>query len=274
MRITQLITGRTSEATAAWRGVFAGARGQHRLLWYPSAGADFRDVLEMHPRRRALNRVPEVPQLYLHTDYARDLVPEAGAVVHQDDRTTVDVIESHDLQFVNGNPIHYKVSDTYVWEPGRASLTPLLRLLRVRVTSNQLGVNLAWVLYASFETFNFLAEVLLKHQIRITHLVKVRDGSDLGGGGRVCGSTLYPFLGALGVRHLLADDHVHPDRRRFDELCEHLGSAPLASAFELQVRGGPIEWSQFAVTSFAVVPRDGEMATSDLDALWTKVGRL
>ena len=273
MRITQLITGQTPVATAAWRGVFAGARGQQRLLWYPSAGMDFRDVLEMHPRRRALNRVPEAPQLYLHTDYAWDVVPEAGAVVHQDDRTTVDVIESHDLQFVDGDAIHYHVSDEYVWETRRASPVPQLRLLRVRVTSNRLGVNLAWVLYASFETFNFLTEVLLKHRLRITHLVKVRDGSDLGGGGRVCGSTLYPLLGALGVRHLLADDHVGPDRRKLDELCARLGSGPRASAFELQVRGGPFAWSQFEVTSFAVVPRDGEMTTSDLDALWTKVGR-
>jgi hypothetical protein len=223
----------------------------------------------MHPSRRAINRVPEAPQLHLHTDYAWDVVPEAGAVVYRDDRTTVDVIESHDLKFVDGNAILYDVRDAYASEPGRASPAPQLRLLRVRVTSNQLGVNLAWVLYASFETFNFLTEVLLKHQLRITHLVKVRDGSDFGGGGRVCGSTLYPFLGALGVRHLLADDHVNPDRRKFDELCAPLGSGPLASAFELQVRGGPFAWSQFEVTSFAVVPRDGEMTTLDLDALWT-----
>ena len=272
MRIAKLLTGQTPTATAAWHDVFDGIRGHERLLWYPGAGHDFRDVLEMHVERRAINGVPEVPHLYLHTDYDAAVLPVAGDAVYADGRTTVNVLETHALHFVNGVNVHYSVSEEYASDTARASSEPLLQLLRVRVRSARLGESLAWVLYATFETFNFLTEVLLKHRIRVTHLVKVRDGSAMGGG-KKCGSTMYPFLGALGVRQLLADDHVDPDRRFVEEISGRCGSEGPRPAFALQGRGESFKWSGLDVRSFAVVRRDGRMTPEDLDALWRYVGQ-
>jgi hypothetical protein len=271
--MAELLTGRTPTATAAWRDVFAGIRGEERLLWYPSAGHDFRDILEMHAERRAINGVTEVPHLYLHTDYDAAVMPAPGALAADTlNRTQVDIVESHELKFEAGVVVNYTVSDQYASNPERATPNPLVRLLRVRVRSARLGESLAWVLYAAFETFNFLTEVLLKHRIRVTHLVKVRDGSAMGGGKR-CASTLYPFLGELGVRHLLADDHVDPNRRFVEEISGRRGSEGPRPAFALQRRSESFKWSDLDVKSFAVVRRDGRMTSEDLDALWRSVGQ-
>ena len=55
--------------------------GDERVLWYPSAGEDYRDIMEMHEKRRVPHGIELVPNVYCHTDYRRQPNIAEGTVL-------------------------------------------------------------------------------------------------------------------------------------------------------------------------------------------------
>lgn len=79
--------------------------------------------------------------------------------------------------------------------------------MRLKIRSDLLGDIEAHVFYFLFENHNFLDQLILKHQLSVTHLVKVRQGCGFGGC-RKCISMLYALLANIGIKYLLIDEEI------------------------------------------------------------------
>jgi hypothetical protein len=170
------------------------------ILWYPSAGMDFRDLLE------AEYRTELSPDIYFHTDYYK-LREFVLGTVFNDERTTVEILEINELQCVS--EINYNVNADFANFSEKSYSKPKVLLLDVLAKYNG-GQTRKPVLYWYFENINFLDEVLLKFNISISHMVKVREG--LGwGGNRKSISIAYAFLFNLKTQYLLVDNEGQPD---------------------------------------------------------------
>lgn len=91
------------------------------ILWYPSAGNDYRDVLETSSPRVDQHGIKLLPKLYIHTDYSRSHVKLDG-IIHDDGRTIVKLTEKYKLKFKNRvdyyvNPEHITMSSEVYFEP-------------------------------------------------------------------------------------------------------------------------------------------------------------
>ena len=70
-----LLVGSSLGAQEALDNFFATIKGQEEsILWYPSAGCDYRDVVEMHPIRRELSGITQGANIICHTDYNLSLI--------------------------------------------------------------------------------------------------------------------------------------------------------------------------------------------------------
>ncbi len=269
MTLRELLEGCNARAGAALDGLFAALPGgEERISWYPSCGSDFRDLLEMlSPERQRLHGLDEAPNLFIHTDYFPRWVGLKPGVVRQDGRTTVEVLELHDVRVRDGIDFHYEVSAENATFPKDAYTRPVITLARVRVTSNLLGVVEGWVFFFFFENHNFLEEIVLRQGLRITHFVKVREGVGFGGN-RKSISVFYALLAHVGVRYLLVDSQVQYNTPTHDRLALRFGiSHP---AFRLERTGESIRWSEFGVRAFRVIPESGTLSDVDLwQILWT-----
>jgi len=157
-------------------------RGSPRIAWYPSAGDDWRDLLFLSERYRrlspALHQEPAEPEIYLHTDYlAGDYFnPFANNVLMQDGpRTSIIVLHEEVLP-------HLRLA----FHPDLVGCHPSPMLGRVsfmllRIDSNQLGRWEVPVIYAAVEN-TAMADMMLKHQAKISHIIQMRFGHSLGGG--------------------------------------------------------------------------------------------
>ena len=68
MKLKDLLQGKTDKAQQALDAFFSGI-DEEKILWYPSAGKDYRDLMEVTPERLALHGIPEQPTIICHTDY-------------------------------------------------------------------------------------------------------------------------------------------------------------------------------------------------------------
>lgn len=182
------------------------------IAWYPSAGLDFRDILELSNS----NYTEEKPDLFIHTDYNPDWNIEnsifetflVGAIRNNYDENYQANIENvYELELTED--INYFVDGRYVDFSNYAPETPKVFLLNVTVSHLETIVSKP-VLYFVFENINFLEEVLLKHKISITYFIKVREGFGFGGN-RKSISIVYAFLAKLEVKYLFVDDEEHTD---------------------------------------------------------------
>ena len=167
------------------------------ILWYPSAGLDFRDIIE------AEERTEISPDLYFHTDYCRDVDIVVGTIFN-DGRTIVEIIEINYLSC--SDEINYHVSKNFASLPDLIFAKPRVLLCDVLVTYDG-GQIRKPVLYWFFENINFLDEVLLKFNISISHIVKVCEGMAWGGNKESI-SICYAFLSRLRTKYLLIDNRV------------------------------------------------------------------
>lgn len=183
-----------------------------RIAWYPSAGADLRDLLYLHPAYRVAfpgaHNEPAAPDLFLHTDYSLCEAPDflERLVLHRDARTQIRVLEREELPPCE-LPVH---SDLVAFAPN-PSVAHRVVFFRLSVRSHALGVFEVPLLYIVAENAAFCAQRLLPLQARITHLVQVRYGHSLGGGLDSPG-WLLSQLAALGVEVVVSDGS---ERRSF-----------------------------------------------------------
>jgi hypothetical protein len=187
-------------------------KGEPRIAWYPSAGNDFRDLLYLSAKfselEPALNPElePQPPDIFLHTDYFPSnifhrLPFSDELIVHQDTRTTISVTSSEELPVCN-----LPLDDEIVVFKGGNRATGRVLFLHVEIQSNILGNFNAPVLYAFVENAAFCARKILPYGGRLSHIVHVRFGGGIGGGGRSTGIWLLNILQRVHCEVLVSDN--------------------------------------------------------------------
>jgi hypothetical protein len=99
-------------------------------------------------------------------------------------------------------PLHREVVD---FVEGSIA-TDRLIFLMVKVESNTLGTRLTPVLYAFAEKETFFCKKLIPNNAIITHIIHVRYGGGLGGGGKATGIWLLNVLKQLKCELLITDN--------------------------------------------------------------------
>lgn len=272
MKIQDLLRGQTSQAQQALDDFFANIDVE-RILWYPSAGKDYRDVMEMTHERLALHQIPEAPNIICHTDYAyrwTGLDRDARCkTMHSNAHTTVRVIEKHPLVFTAGANIRYQIRTENISGSVETD-KPIIYLLKLKIKSDTLGEIHAHVFYFIFENYNFLEELILKKRLAITHFVKVRQGCGFGGC-RKCISVFYSLLANIGVRYLLVDAEVHYCMNTHHSLAWR--HRIRHKNYQLQRIGIPLNWSGYHVRAFQVEPLSGALDDDSFNASLSAIAR-
>ncbi len=192
-----------------------------RVLWYPSAGGDFRPLLHCHPLLAPERGMPagEVPEVFLFSDAdptsflrgagealsadpARTLTTCLPLKLHDDGRTEL-VLESADAVRFD-LPITLADPKGFYIQPSAVATVPTAWRLGLRITSTRLGVIPATVFYFSFENTCFLREILLRYEVGVHTLHHVKDGSGFGGS-CVPFRWLYLYFHHLQTRYLITD---------------------------------------------------------------------
>lgn len=199
--ILKLLKGRGLNAQKRLEDLTLKIGGNPNILWYPSAGNDFRDILELCPQRAAELGIEILPDLIVHTDYKPDWMDFKGTI-YEDHRTKIEIVNRYYYDL--SQKINYEVNPEYVDFPEDALPSPLVLLLDVKITSDTLGTIERPVLYFLFENINFLDQILLKNKICVSHIIKVREGLAWGGNKKSIGIVL-SFLSVLETRYLLSD---------------------------------------------------------------------
>ncbi len=191
------------------RGKFAEYIAQQvtepRILWYPSAGTDFRDLLFAHPHLVASGEPPP-PDLFVHTDY----YPWEGStfldtpLLHTDSRTTVRVVHCEALPDFAG-----QLDPEVVHFPEGSKATGKVLFMKLEIESSVLGRFTRPLLYVFSENAAFCARRALPNHARFSHIVRVRFGGGCGGGGDSSGIWLWNALGSLGCEVFATDGHDH-----------------------------------------------------------------
>jgi hypothetical protein len=212
--------------------------GPHRFAWYPSAGGDFRDLVEV-------DRTGAPPDIFIHTDYDLRSISLAEGALMNEYVVPANINAIYQLEF--RVRVDYQVNHNYVDFPQNASEVPLVFLLDVEVVSEGRTIQRP-VLYFYMENINFLMEVLIRHKVDISHFIKVREGMGMGGN-RQSITLAYAFLSWLNVEFLLVDNQPHTDYELMDELmarCPHPQRCTLTELDRIR------DWSGFPVKVYSV----------------------
>lgn len=194
------------------RGKFAQWLAQQhttpRIAWYPSAGTDFRALMYLHPSYQAYHAPtqaePACPDLFLFTDYFpwTDSHFLDSPLIYSDLNTTMTIECMEELPSL-GLTRHPEL--VMITEPNVA--TNKLLYLQVKVESRLLGSWTSHVLYAFAENETFYAHKMAPQNAQISHIVHVRYGGGLGGGGKASGMWILHVLKKLQCEVLVSDGH-------------------------------------------------------------------
>lgn len=228
------------------------------IAWYPSAGLDFRGLIE-------INRTSTVSNLFFHSDYNKTWVELKCGEVFNDKRTCINIERITELKF--RGKINYRINPEYVDFPKEGNRIPKVFLLSVRVKSN-FGIIRKPVLYFFMENINFLDEILLKNKIKLSHFIKVREGCGYGGNKKSI-SIAYAYLVELGVRHLLVDREEHTDKELINSISVKHKIYPKKYALKkVANRCNISNWSDLSVTVFDLeLIADGIMSEEDFNRI-------
>ncbi|MFM9081386.1 MAG: hypothetical protein ACKOTE_14865 [Opitutaceae bacterium] len=247
------LAGRRPNALRRWLDAHP---GEPRVAWYPSAGADLRDLLYLNAgfraQRPARGEEPAAPDLFLHTDYcvagADDFLDHR--LVHLDDRTRITVTVIEELPRLRV-PFHGEIVAF-----GRDRVTDRVVFLELEVVSHRLGVFRVPVVYAFVENAAFCARLLLPFAARISHVVQVCYGHGLGGG-RAGPEWVRRQLGRLGAEVFVSDPHDDVDglHEEVYRLFPELQAPPVETAGWEVIRELPhASWQGYGAVRWRRVP--------------------
>lgn len=223
-------------------------RGLHELAWYPSAGDDYRDILETSKGRLAFHGFEHAPDVLIHTDPTTDFSKVcAPHVLYQGTRTTV-TATSVERIFI---PQPDRQEDDCHKEDERGSV---ITVLDVMVWSDVLGLVNATVVHLPRSNYEFFNEFVVQGGIRFRTLIKVRLGCGFGLCNR-CICAVYPWLYWAGCRQVLADGEVHPSHARLMDVEREINRYhPRDVRPNFRARparlGEPTTWSGFEVHAY------------------------
>ena len=183
-------------------------KGEPRIAWYPSAGEDFRALLYLQPIFSKLHRIeiqePQSPDLFLFTDYYpwQQSTFLDNRTIYSDHRTTVFIESIEELPRLN-----LQLHKELVEFPEGSKATDKALFLKIRIDSTQLGSITFPVIYAFAENETFYCEKIIPNKATISHIIHVRYGGGVSGGGYASGVWLQNVLEKLECELFISDDH-------------------------------------------------------------------
>ena len=295
MDLRQLLKGKNKAAQARLEAVFNSIGNNPKISWYPSAGNDYRDILELtdvevdETIRGRINiakdyGITDKPVLFIHTDYSKKMVEIKKGKIFDDNRTKVIVEEIYKLS-INDSDVNYFVNPEFVSFPQDAPKKPEIYLLDLEITSNKLGTIKKPLIYFLFENINFLQEVLLKHRINISHIVKVREGCGFGGNKKSI-TLAFAFFSVLNTKYLITDYEVHfypwEDAELIEEIAENsclnlktdLKDYELEELRPIRQITNPIIWSDRHVKIYKVTNKEKPLTLSRIKEILKPIEQL
>ena len=188
-----------------------------QIAFYPSSFRDFRALLYLSEAYREsvspkLEKLSS-PDLFIYCDYmpweeSHEWLQ--AAILFQDENTTIRVINSEwlpNLSFHSGFvPL---VQSELVTSTGNSILANRVKFFNLEIQSNQLGTFCKPLLYVFAINEMFFRSYIARCRPTISHVIKVRYGSGLGGGGKATGMWLRHVLGFMNTKYLITDDQSY-----------------------------------------------------------------
>ncbi len=176
-----------------------------KIAWYPSAGSDLRDVLYLSDEYSVFmpcKILMAQPDIYIHTDYYPWSCSNFlnSLKIFEDHRTQIKIQHLEELP-----PCELPLDERLVSFPAGSHATGKVIFMRLQVKSKQLGTFSARLIYAFVENTAFCAKYLLPTDAHISHIIKVRYGGGLGGGGYASGAWLNGVLQRLHCEVFVTD---------------------------------------------------------------------
>ena len=205
--LQQLLKGKNPEAQQRLDAYFNTIPDNPNILWYPSAGYDFRDLTELSPDRAANNGIDVLPEIYIHTDLSRELSEVKVGEIYNYDKTRILLTGKYDLELRPSADVAYEINPEYSWYADDLPHDPKIMLMEITRKHANEGITHGVVLYFNFENNNFLDQVILRHKIPISHIVKIREGI-AEGGVRMSIAYVLDLLSELKTKYLIYGDSV------------------------------------------------------------------
>lgn len=270
-------------------------RPRNGVIWYPSSGDDYRDILELSPERRRTHGLKVVPWLFVHTTQPFSHFGD-GPLLFRDNLTTVNVCREARLEFDPRAITDPGIRDAHFDERlddsqsrgmaptfGREDVEPIgptfARLMEVEVVSNTLGTHRAWVLAIGMTNYEFFINMVVSRRLRFQVLVQVRQGLGFGG----CGlglAYLLPWLWWAGCREMVCDGEISGIGSALQEVQRRVVArgAPIHPPAFTAEHGASFKWSCYDVAPARLTAirgkfhrRRGSMEEIELQT-WARAG--
>ena len=181
------------------------------IAWYPSAGEDFRPMLYLSHEYSEINPapIPETifPNFFIYSDY----FPWSTStfldtpIIYKDRNTKVEVLKIEELPRLD-----LPLDSDIVYFPEGSVATGRVLFLKIKITSKQLDELQYPLIYAFVENESFCSKILLPMNCSISHIIHVRYGGGLGGGGIASGAWLLNVLKRLNCKVYITDGEYTP----------------------------------------------------------------
>lgn len=177
------------------------------ICWYPSAGCDFRDIGYLSDDYTTKHRPyfgrDRIPDVFLHTDYYP--WSQSGflnkSFWHCDHATTVSCVSLEELPSLD-LPLDERLIDF----PKAHELTNRVFFAWLELTASGLDEPVTVpLIYIFSENTAFAHDVLLARRAKLSHLVHIRYGGGLWGGGKAAGAWLPYAAAQLGCPDYVSD---------------------------------------------------------------------
>jgi hypothetical protein len=228
------------------------------IAWYPSAGFDFLDVYKLSEISDFNFDV--IPDVFIHTDYYKPVFDNIDKkILYNYNNIQIRKYRSFTLAINSDCRINYHVSPNYADFPDDIYPTPVIYLFDLFLMTEN-GFVEKTVLYFFFENINFLQEVLIKFNINISHLIKIREGCGFGGNNKSISSAYY-FLNNLKVNYLICDNEVHEDIDLINDIKYKYNIKPLDYQLSLIHTFGT--WSDVIVNVYKLQKLNNQLSDDD-----------
>lgn len=184
-----------------------------RIAWYPSAGSDFRALLYLNERYTKLNPAKSIepisPDIFIFSDYwmGGDSNFLDTKLIYKDDSTRMTVVAAELLSDLN-----LELPEELIDFPKAHKATNKVAFLKVRVESDELGTYEMPVIYVFAVNEEFMSKVVLPNEGKFSHIIKIRYGGGLGGGGKLRGNWIPNILKKVGCELFISDNSNSENR--------------------------------------------------------------
>ena len=211
------------------------------VLWYPSAGKDFRDLIFCSGEYPGIGITPE---LFVHTDCMPDFDLDIPGTVYKDRHTAVTLYKEREFDCLTVPQMefaHWKSHDA-----GR------IILYRAEIISDRFGKIEKPLIYVVCENEWFAAEFLIPNRITVETVCHVRYGSGFGGAA-TSGAWLLNVLKILRTRCFISDPIPEMQDGDYTVMKKYPQLAGECAEFEPQLEIDGKIWSNHGeVTVYAI----------------------